>query len=119
MIFAGRFDKKIILSANSIASSKSWVTKIIIGLFFFHNCINSFLSEFEIFLSKISKKIKTITKKYKVKLIINDFPIIAKKSNADGCHLGQGDWNIKNARKLLKNKILENVSKGIFPGQYS
>jgi thiamine-phosphate pyrophosphorylase len=55
---------------------------------------------------KISKKVKTITKKYKVKLIINDFPIIAEKSNADGCHLGQRDWNIKNARKLLKNKII-------------
>ena len=55
----------------------------------------------------ISKKVKKITKKYKVKLIINDFPILAKKINADGCHLGQSDGSIKNTRKLLKkNKII-------------
>ena len=58
-------------------------------------------------LLKIGKKIRPITKKYKVKLIINDFPKIAKKINADGCHLGQTDVPIKNARKLLKkNKII-------------
>ena len=58
-------------------------------------------------LLKIGKKIRPITKKYKVKLIINDFPQIAKKINADGCHLGQTDVSIKNARKLLKtNKII-------------
>ncbi len=50
----------------------------------------------------IGKKIKVITKKYQVKLIINDFPAIAKKINADGCHLGQHDASIENARKLLK-----------------
>jgi thiamine-phosphate pyrophosphorylase len=45
--------------------------------------------------------------KYKVKLIINDSPLLAKKINADGCHLGQSDGSIKNARKLLKkNKII-------------
>ena len=58
-------------------------------------------------LLKIGKKIRTITKKYKVKLIINDSPLLAKKINADGCHLGQSDGSIKNARKLLKkNKII-------------
>ena len=55
---------------------------------------------------KIAKKIKKITKKYKVNLIINDHPFIAKKSNADGCHLGQSDGSIKIARKILKNKII-------------
>ena len=56
---------------------------------------------------KIAKKVKTITKKYKVKLIINDFPILARKINADGCHLGQSDGSIKNAKNLLKkNKII-------------
>jgi thiamine-phosphate pyrophosphorylase len=40
---------------------------------------------------KIAKKIKEITQKYKVKLIINDNSFIAKKINADGCHLGQKD----------------------------
>ena len=58
-------------------------------------------------LLKIARKIKNITKKYKVKLIINDSPVLAKKINADGCHLGQSDGSIKNARNLLKkNKII-------------
>ncbi len=58
-------------------------------------------------LLKIAKKVKGITKKYKVKLIINDLPVLAKKINADGCHLGQSDGSIKNARNLLKkNKII-------------
>ena len=54
----------------------------------------------------IGKKIKKICKKYQVKLLINDDPIIARKVNADGCHLGQKDMNILNARKILKNKII-------------
>ena len=49
-------------------------------------------------LLKIAKKVKKITKKYKVKLIINDLPVLAKKINADGCHLGQSDVSIKIAR---------------------
>ena len=55
---------------------------------------------------KVAKKIKTITKKHKVKIIINDLPKIAKKSKADGCHLGQKDEQVINARRLLKNKII-------------
>ena len=54
----------------------------------------------------IGKKIKKICKKYQVKFIINDDPILAKKLNADGCHLGQNDMNILKARKVLKNKII-------------
>ena len=54
----------------------------------------------------IGKKIKKICKKYQVKFLINDDPIIARKVNADGCHLGQKDMNILNARKILKNKII-------------
>ena len=58
-------------------------------------------------LIKIAKKVKIITKKYKVKLIINDSPMLAKKINADGCHLGQSDGSIKNAKNLLKkDKII-------------
>ena len=55
---------------------------------------------------KIAKKIKVITQKYKVKLIINDNSVIAKKINADGCHLGQKDETIKLARKNIKKKII-------------
>ena len=54
----------------------------------------------------IGKKIKKICKKYQVKFLINDNPMLAKKVNADGCHLGQKDMNILKARKILKNKII-------------
>ena len=55
---------------------------------------------------KISKKIFKICKKNKVKFLINDDPYLALKVRADGCHLGQGDMNIKKAKKILKNKII-------------
>ena len=55
---------------------------------------------------KIGIKIKKICKKYKVKLIINDDPNLAKKIGADGCHLGQNDMVIQGARKILKKKII-------------
>jgi len=54
----------------------------------------------------IGKKIKKICTKYKVKFLVNDDPILAKKINADGCHLGQKDMNMLDARKILKNKII-------------
>ena len=54
----------------------------------------------------ISKSLKKICKNYKVKFIINDNPLIAKKVMADGCHLGQKDMDIKRAREVLKNKII-------------
>ena len=47
-----------------------------------------------------------ICKKFKVKFLINDDVLIAKKLNADGCHLGQKDMDIFKARKLIKNKII-------------
>ena len=54
----------------------------------------------------IGKKIKKICKKHKVIFLINDNPIIAKRVNADGCHLGQKDMSIIKAKKILKNKII-------------
>ena len=54
----------------------------------------------------IGKKIKKICKKYKVQFLINDDPLLAKKLNADGCHLGQKDMDLIKARKILKNKII-------------
>ena len=55
---------------------------------------------------KIAKKIKKITKKYNVKFIINDSSKLAKKVNADGCHLGQLDNTVSLARKDIKKKII-------------
>ena len=52
----------------------------------------------------IGKRVKKICKKYKVNFIINNNPHLAKKLNADGCHLGQKDMKINEARKILKNK---------------
>ena len=55
---------------------------------------------------KIANKVKIITKKYKVKLIINDNPEIAAKVKADGCHIGQSDLSISSTEKYIKNKII-------------
>ena len=55
---------------------------------------------------KIGKKIKSICKKYNVKFLVNDDPMLAKKLNADGCHLGQKDMDIISARKILGKKII-------------
>ncbi len=54
----------------------------------------------------VSKKIKRICKRFNVKFIINDNPLIAKRVDADGCHLGQTDMDIQSARKILKNKVI-------------
>ncbi len=55
---------------------------------------------------KIGKKIKKICKKFNVKFLVNDDVYLAKKLNADGCHLGQSDMNISQARKLIGDKII-------------
>ena len=54
----------------------------------------------------IGKKIKEICRKYDVKFLINDDVNLSKKLDADGCHLGQKDMNILEARKLIGNKII-------------
>ena len=57
-------------------------------------------------LLSISRKVKKITTKHKVKFIINDFFVLVSKIKADGCHMGQLDGSFKIARKKLKRKIL-------------
>ncbi len=54
----------------------------------------------------IGQKIKNICKKNKVKFLINDDPRLAKRLGADGCHLGQNDMNIIEARKIIGKKII-------------
>ncbi len=54
----------------------------------------------------IARKIKKICQFFKVKFLINDDPILAKIVNADGCHLGQKDKDISEARKILGKKII-------------
>lgn len=59
-----------------------------------------------------AKRIKSITDKYKIPLIINDDPYVALESNADGVHLGKEDLgnnefdSFNKIRKILKNKII-------------
>jgi thiamine-phosphate pyrophosphorylase len=55
---------------------------------------------------KIAKKIKKITKKYKVKFIINDNSRLAKRVGADGCHIGQLDNTVSSARNDIKKKTI-------------
>ena len=54
----------------------------------------------------IGKKIKKICKNFNVKFLINDDVFLTKKLNADGCHLGQKDMNISDARKIIGNRII-------------
>ncbi len=55
---------------------------------------------------KIGKLIKKICKENNVKFLINDDPLLAKKLQADGCHLGQKDMNIIKARQIIGDKII-------------
>ena len=55
---------------------------------------------------KISKKIKKITDKHKVKFIINDYYKLVFKIKADGCHVGQLDESLDIVKKKLKKKII-------------
>ena len=54
----------------------------------------------------IGKKIQKICKKFNVKFLINDDVYLSKKLGADGCHLGQKDMKISEARKLIGKKII-------------
>lgn len=55
----------------------------------------------------IGKKIKKVTEKYNIPLIINDRLDIALAIDADGVHVGQRDMPVDITRKLIgENKIL-------------
>ena len=54
----------------------------------------------------IGRKIQKICKKNEVKFLVNDDPTLSQKINADGCHLGQKDMSITEARKIVGNKII-------------
>ena len=54
----------------------------------------------------IGKKMKFICKKNNVKFIVNDDPFLSKIIDADGCHLGQKDMSLSEARKIIGSKII-------------
>jgi len=58
----------------------------------------------------IGKKIKRICQRYKTKLIINDDVFLSRKLNADGCHLGQRDMKLNDARKIIKKKTIIGIT---------
>lgn len=61
---------------------------------------------FDEFLNQ-AKEIKKLTDKYNIPFVINDSVEIAIKSKADGVHIGQGDMDAKEVRKLIgEDKIL-------------
>lgn len=49
-------------------------------------------------------------REYDAKLIINDFPELARDIDADGVHLGQGDISINEARQILGRDKLIGIS---------
>lgn len=51
-------------------------------------------------------ELKELCRFYHVPLIINDRPDIAKKSGADGVHVGLSDMGIERARELLGNTFI-------------
>ncbi|WXR61030.1 bifunctional hydroxymethylpyrimidine kinase/phosphomethylpyrimidine kinase [Peptostreptococcaceae bacterium AGR-M142] len=56
---------------------------------------------------KIAKKVKKVTDKYDIPLVMNDNIKIAKEIDCHGVHLGQKDMDIKEARKILgEDKII-------------
>lgn len=55
---------------------------------------------------KLATKVKKITSKYKIPLIVNDRIDIALAIDADGVHIGQEDMPADIARKLIGDKVL-------------
>lgn len=60
----------------------------------------------------LAKKVKEITSRYNIPLIIDDRVDIAMAVDADGVHVGQSDLPVAEARKLLgENKIVGATTK--------
>jgi thiamine-phosphate pyrophosphorylase len=55
---------------------------------------------------KTASKAKMLTETYQAKLIINDFPAIAKEVGAYGLHLGLEDMSLSEARKMVGNDMI-------------
>ena len=59
---------------------------------------------------KIAIEMKALAQEYRVPFVINDDVEIAKKSDADGVHIGQGDMPADEARKLIGPEKILGVS---------
>jgi thiamine-phosphate pyrophosphorylase len=58
----------------------------------------------------MAERIKKITQKKNIPLIINDRVDIAKSIDADGVHLGQDDMPLKEAREILGDEKIIGIS---------
>ena len=100
--------KKFIYLISPLSINKSFYRDLI--QIFKENKVSFFQLRLknEVFKKKliIGKKIKKICKNFNVKFIVNDDVLLARKLNADGCHLGQKDMNILDARKIIGKKIV-------------
>ncbi len=59
---------------------------------------------------KLGGRLLEISRNYRVPLIINDSPELAKEIGADGVHLGKDDQGIFEARRLLGSKAIVGIS---------
>jgi thiamine-phosphate pyrophosphorylase len=59
---------------------------------------------------KLAKKIKKITRSFRVPFIINDSAPVAAMAGADGVHLGMEDMKVQDARRLLGRDSLIGIS---------
>ncbi len=50
---------------------------------------------------KTGERIRKLAEKYGVIFIVNDDPMMARELEADGVHVGKGDYRISEARKIL------------------
>ena len=66
------------------------------------------ISEYKILL--LAEKLRQITEKTSSLFIINDYPVVAKDSGADGVHLGQDDMQIEQAREIVGSDAIIGLS---------
>ncbi len=59
---------------------------------------------------RIAEKLRYITEKTNTKLIINDFPNIAKDCEADGVHVGQDDMDFEAVKEIMGNDKIIGIS---------
>ena len=61
-------------------------------------------------LIRMGKRLRAITKKYNVPLLINDHVGVAQAVGADGVHLGQEDMDLGTARRILGSDAIIGVT---------
>ena len=61
-------------------------------------------------LIRMGKRLRAITKKNNVPLLINDHVAVAQAVGADGVHLGQDDMDLKTAREILGTDAIIGVT---------